>query len=99
MPDITDDSEFRYIVETEVENFSNIQEGLVTKELPPSKYALFTHKGSITGVKDTYDFIYGTWLAGTDYELAELDTIELYDERSNDLLSPNYEFDIYIPLK
>ncbi len=99
MPNITDDSEFSYCACVEVTDFQSIPKEITTKTIPPSKYAVFTHKGSMAGLKGTFDFIYGKWLPKSGYELAERDTIEWYDSRSSDLSSPDYEFDIYIPLK
>lgn len=99
MPNITDESEFSYCACVEVTDFEGIPKDITIKTIPTSKYAVFTHKGPMTGLKATYDFIYGTWLPKSDYELAERDTIEWYDSRSSDLSSPDYEFDIYLPLK
>lgn len=96
MPNITDESEFSYFAGIEVKDFSDIPKGMLIKIIPNSKYAVFTHKGSLSKLKDTYNFIYGVWLPQSGYELAELDTIELYDSRSN---AADSEFDIHIPLK
>jgi AraC family transcriptional regulator len=94
MPDITDESEFGYITCVEVDDFSYIPKGMITKVIPPSKYAVFTHKGSIEELKNTYNYIYGAWLPYSGYQLAELDTIELYNfDNQNSIL------DIYIPIK
>ncbi len=96
MPDITDESEFSYIACIEVNAFCNIPEGMITKIIPASKYAVFTHRGSMDELKATYCYIYGAWLPSSGYELAELDTIELYYSDEND---PDDKFDIYIPIK
>lgn len=96
MPDITDESEFVYITCIEVDKFISIPKGMITKVIPPSKYAVFTHRGSMEELRSTYNYIYGAWLPYSGYELAELDTIELYDSRAYNF---EYEFDIYIPIK
>lgn len=96
MPNITDESEFSYFAGIEVMDFSDIPKEMLIKTIPNSKYAVFTHKGSLSKLKDTYTFIYGIWLPQSGYELAELDTIELYDSRAN---TADPEFDIHIPLK
>lgn len=96
MPDITDDSEFYYCVMTEVTDFYNTPKGMISKTIPHSKYAVFAHKGSLVELKNTYSFIYGVWLPHSGYELAELDTFELYGSNSTD---NEYELDIYIPLR
>ncbi len=96
MPDITDESEFNYIACIEVNEFCNTPEGMTTKVIPPSKYAVFTHMGPMNELKATYSSIYGAWLPSSGYELAELDTIELYYQGENNL---DNRFDIYIPIK
>ncbi|MDT8718688.1 AraC family transcriptional regulator [Clostridium sp. 19966] len=96
MPNITDESKFSYFAGVEVTDFFDIPKEMLIKIIPNSKYAVFTHKGSLSKLKDTYNFIYGIWLPQSGYELAELDTIELYDSRSN---TADPEFDIHIPLK
>lgn len=99
IPNLTNDSNFTYIACIEAINFSDVPNGMISKTIPHSKYAIFTHKGPLCKLKSTYAFIYASWLPNSTYELAELDTIELYDSRSADCSSPDYEFDIYIPIK
>jgi AraC family transcriptional regulator len=94
MPDATDESEFGYIACVEVDDCGNIPEGMVAKVIPHSKYAVFTHNGPVEELKDTYSYIYGAWLPYSGYELAELDTIELYNSDNNYGV-----LDIYIPIK
>ena len=96
MPNITDESEFCYFAGIEVKNFSDIPKEMLIKIIPNSKYTVFTHKGSLSKLKDTYNFIYGVWLPQFRYELPELDTMEIYDCTSN---AANSEFGIHIPLK
>lgn len=96
MPNITDESEFTYIASIEVDHFNNVPNQMITKTIPPSKYAVFTHVGPMDGLKDTYNFIHGAWLSSTSYDLADLDTIECYYSSATDS-SP--KLDIYIPLK
>ena len=91
MPNITDTSEFTYLACVEVSCFNHIPSKMISKIIPSSKYAVFTHKGSLEGLKSTYAYIYGTWLLHSKYELAELDTIELYYD--------NARLDLYIPIK
>lgn len=63
------------------------------------EYAVFTHKGKIDALKMTYDYIWGTWLLCSGFEIDSRDDFELYDGRflgaDNDLS----EIDIYIPVK
>ena len=95
MPDITDDSEFSYMACKEVLSTNNLPMGMDAKIIPCTKYAVFTHSGTVDGLKETYDKIYGIWLPLTGSQLAEADTLEIYTLQS----SNNYKLDIYIPLK
>ncbi len=95
MPDITDDSEFSYMACIEVLSTDNLPIGMNAKIIPCTKYAVFTHSGTVDGLKETYDKIYGVWLPLTGSQLAEADTLEIYTLQS----SNNYKLDIYIPLK
>lgn len=94
MPDITDESEFEYITGAEVTDYDYIPDGMISKTIPLSKYAVFTHRGNVEDMKTTYNMIYGMWLPVSGYELAEKDTIEIYSANGGD----NW-LNIYIPLK
>jgi AraC family transcriptional regulator len=51
MPDITDESEFSYIAGVEADDPACIPEGMIVKVIPSSKYAVFTHMGSVKDLK------------------------------------------------
>ncbi len=95
MPDITDDSEFSYMACKEVLSTDNLPMGMDAKIIPCTKYAVFTHSGTVDRLKETYDKIYGVWIPLTGSQLAEADTLEIYTLQS----SNNYKLDIYIPLR
>jgi AraC family transcriptional regulator len=95
LPSITDESEFEYLAGVEVKDYDYIPDGMITKTIPLSKYAVFTHKGSVSDLKATYDNIYGKWLPLSGIELAEADTIEIYSLKDNQ----ESTLDIYIPLQ
>ena len=40
----------------------DIPEGMVGMTVPGGSYALFTHKGMLDKLAETYDLIYSTWL-------------------------------------
>jgi len=94
-----EDTEFTELVCVEVSKFDNIPEGMVGRTLQTQKYAVFTHRGPLTNLRSTYDYIYGTWLKNSGYEIAEADDFEYYDERFNPVSQEDSEFDIYIPVK
>lgn len=89
---------FEYIVGVMVDKAEKAEEGYVMKAVPAQKYAVFTHKGSLETLKDTFNFAYSTWLPNSGYELGDGPDLEWYDERFKDF-APDSEFDIMIPIK
>jgi AraC family transcriptional regulator len=49
-------------------------------------------------LRDTYNFIYQSWLPQSGYELTGGPDFELYDEDFKDF-APDSRFDIYVPIK
>ena len=101
--DFTDETEFIEMVCVEVSKFESIPSGMVARNIPARKYAVFTHKGDLATLRNTYDYIYGTWLVNSgqeiNFQMDEADDFELYDERFNPQDPVNSEFDIYVPIK
>lgn len=88
---------FSYTVCMEVENIEEVPLGMSLKTIPSSAYAVFTHKGPLDKLSDTYDMIYGVWLPFSNYMLfSGIDDIEVYDSRFT--LDEKCEIDIYIPI-
>jgi predicted transcriptional regulator YdeE/DNA-binding transcriptional MerR regulator len=56
------EGEFEYVAAVEVANDHNIPEGMVYREVPECKYAVFTHHGKLNTLSETYQYIYNTWL-------------------------------------
>jgi len=95
---LTDESKFTYFACQEVSSLEDIpkeMEGLTVKK---NKYAVFTHKGLVDRLGDTYEYIYGSWLPRSEFEPAKSHDFEYYDERFNPG-DENSELDIYIPIK
>lgn len=93
---------FKYLACVEVENIDHVPDRMVQRTIPSAQYAVFTHKGTVGENKlddlyKTLNYIYGTWLPDSNYELDKLvSDFELYDER---FCSDKPEFDIYVPIK
>ncbi len=79
----------------EVSDFEHIPEGMESYILAGGKYAVFQQKGHST---DVFQYIFGTWLPNSDYELDNREHFELLGEKykNND---PNSEEEIWIPIK
>lgn len=89
---------FFYLVGLPVKNADSIPEGMIFKNIPAHKYAKFTHKGPLSGLGETYDYIYMTWLPESKYECdGSACELEWYDERFK-MDSEDSEFDIYVPI-
>jgi Uncharacterized protein conserved in bacteria len=94
-----EETEFNELIGIEVTEFNDLPEGMTSKILTGGKYAVFTHTGKVETLSMTYDYIWGTWIPYSGYELALNDDFEFYDERflgQNNELS---QMDIYIPIK
>ncbi len=90
--------QFFYLAGLSVKSIDNIPEGMTYKNIPAHKYAKFTHKGSISKLGETYNYIFVKWLAESEYKYDEAACdIEWYDERFKPD-SEDSEFDIYVPI-
>ena len=91
--------EFLVIAGLPVKSTDDIPEGMTYKTVPAHKYAKFIHKGPISKIMDTYNYIYGEWLPKSEheYDWAACE-VARYDERFK-MDSEDSEFDIFIPIK
>ncbi len=89
--------EFEKWAAVEVEDFSEIPEGMETLVLNEGLYAIFHYKGSSMDTT-IFRFIFGTWLPQSGSELDNRPHFEILGEKykNND---PESEEDIYIPIK
>ncbi|OXM14647.1 MerR family transcriptional regulator [Paenibacillus herberti] len=90
------EEEFTYVAAFE-SNSENVPEGMTKVVVPAQRYAVFTHKGSIEQLGDTYEMIYSKWLPLHGLQLVKGIDFELYDKRFKHSQSES-ELDIYIPI-
>ena len=93
------DTEFNEFVCSPVTSTKSIPEGMKSHKVDGGKFAVFTHKGSVEKLGDTYDYIYGSWMTKTELEIDERDDMEMYDHRFNPIEPEKSEMFIYIPIK
>jgi AraC family transcriptional regulator len=97
------DGKFWIMASTLVEKLEDIPEGLDTAIIPAQKYAVFTHKGVIAKIIDTFNYLYKEWLPKSDLELSGDFNLQWYDERftvKGEMgMSEDCEVDILIPIK
>jgi AraC family transcriptional regulator len=91
-------SEFFHIVGHIVSSIEDIPEGMTYRKIPAHEYAVFTHRGPLSTLGKTYDFIYGKWMPESEYEYDDSNEIEWYDERF-DPEGEDSEFEIYVPIR
>lgn len=96
---MNDDILFSEVAAVEVNSFAGLPETFVPKILKGGRFAVFTHKGSLSNLKKTFDYIWGTWLMNTKEEVREGEDFETYDERFLGYDHPDSEIDIYIPIR
>jgi predicted transcriptional regulator YdeE/DNA-binding transcriptional MerR regulator len=74
--------DFEYVACYSVEPGTQVPDGMVMRQIPEYKYAVFTHKGTAHNLGETYRYIYETWLPQSGVELHEDKfDMELYDQR------------------
>lgn len=93
---IEDDFNFDYLVGFQVESLDLIPKGMVGYEIPAMDFAVFTHRGLIKDLQDTYDYIYRTWLPSSEYYFVYAEHFEYRKADFKD--SKDSETYIYIPI-
>ncbi|MBA3992909.1 MAG: hypothetical protein C0469_05220 [Cyanobacteria bacterium DS2.3.42] len=88
---------FVYIAGRPVSTLDEVPEGMVAVKIPKRKYAKFTHKGPLTNLPHTVNYIWGTWLPKSEYKHSNSPDFELYDERF-DVKTLSGEIDIFVPI-
>lgn len=96
---MNDDVLFSELVGVQVDSFENLPEPFLPKVVKGGRYAVFTHKGSLKTLRNTFDYIWGTWAFNTKEVLDDREDFEVYDDRFLGLDHPDAEMDIYIPIK
>jgi AraC family transcriptional regulator len=82
-----------------VSDINVVPEGMISRTIPASKYAVFTSKGPLANLSKTYNYIYGTWLPQSGCKLSQSSDFEFYDERFDPNNDEKSEVDIYIPIQ
>lgn len=96
--DFHENTDYTYLICSEVKDLSPPPKGMVIKTIPASRYATFVVKGLLPEILiNTWRYIYNTWLPNSGYELIDkTDFEELCLKRIN-LEIP--EVIIYLPIK
>jgi len=90
-------NEFERWAAVEVESLDNVPSEMESFVLPAGLYAVFHYRGLSTD-NSIFQYIFGTWLPGSDYVLDDRPHFEILGDKykNND---PASEEDIWIPIK
>lgn len=96
--DFNPNIEFEKWAVVEVKDFNEIPDEMEKYTLEGGKYAVFIHKGAASTFHLTQQYIFGTWLPNSKYEL---DNREHFEVLKSDYVptDPNAEEEVYIPIK
>jgi AraC family transcriptional regulator len=73
-----DEANMDYLCGVEVRNFANVPQDLERLRIPSHHYAVFDHRDHISSLQETYKSIFGHWLPGSGYEMADAPLFERY---------------------
>jgi AraC family transcriptional regulator len=88
---------FEIMAGAQVAGLARLPMDLIGKSVPACDCLVFTHRGSMAGVGDTYASIYGDWLAESDRRLALPFNFERYPPGESDPWSDGYSMEICVP--
>lgn len=97
-PSMLQKDEFYYMASVPVTSSDDVPEGMVAKEIKGGDFVVITHKGPISKISDTLDYVYGSWLPKSGFDPDDRANLELYDQRFK-FEDPESEFDILVPIK
>jgi len=83
----------------EVSGFETIPTGMHTFTLPAGLYAVFIYKGLTSAFYEAAQYIYGSWLPDSVYELDDRPHFEVMGEKYLGPDNPESEEEIWIPIK
>lgn len=90
--------EFEKWAVVEVTDFESVPEGMEALTIPGGLYAVFHHVGPASAGPRTFQYIFGTWLPGSDYVLDTRPHFEVLGEKYKNE-DPASEEDIWIPIR
>ena len=83
----------------EVEDYTELQEGMKGLKLPGGLYAVFTHHGTSKKFAETAKFIFNDWLPASDFELDDRPHFEVMGKDYKGPENPDSIEKIWIPVK
>ena len=94
----TDGERFEYMTALEVDSFDDLPAGFGRMRVPAQNYAVFLHRGHVSGLADLWRRIAAEWLPASEYDDAETPAFEIYDDRF-DPETGSGDVEIWFPVK
>lgn len=89
-----------YVCGMEISDNGKLPEGFIRKELPSLDYAVFDHKGHISGIRQTCDAIWQEWIPVSGYN--KPDEADFFFERYGEGFDPKKgigDIEIWVPVE
>ena len=96
---LSQDGSARYVAGVPVQADASPPEGMVTFEVPAQKYVVFTHRGTVAQIGDSFQAIHTRLLARLGLRATAGVEFERYDARFTGPHDPAAETDLYIPIE
>jgi len=98
-PKVTESDKCRYDACLTISKAVKASGEIGVKSIDGGKYAVFMFKGSYDKLGEVYDFIFGSWLVDSDYELRDVPVMEKYLNNPNRTSPEKLKTEIYLPIK
>jgi AraC family transcriptional regulator len=72
---------FEYMTAMEVRDFTLLPPALARMRVVAQRYAVFEHRGHVSGIQSTWNAIWNEWLPGSGFRNANTPDFERYDAR------------------
>lgn len=95
--ELRDPDELEYLAAIHVAPETVAKEPLVSWKIPAATYACFTHRGPVSKLGETIQFVFGTWLPRSGYRHGDGPNLDRQDERFGDG-GKDCQFEFLIPI-
>lgn len=92
-----EDGCFDYLCGVQINTSCALPAGLVTLQIPPQTYAIFTHAGHVAGIRSTMNAIWSQWLPASGKKAVEAPLLEVYGPQFNPLTGLG-GFEVWLPI-
>lgn len=92
------DGNFDYMCAVEVADASGLPKGFKSLSVPAQRYAVFTHRGHVAGIRGTINAIWRQWFPASGHKAVEAPTFERYGPEFNPQTGMG-GFEIWVPIE